>query len=142
MFNYVWPLALVVLSNVLYQVCAKCVPEKMNPFASLTVTYLVGAGCALLLYFVFNKEGNLLTEYKKVNWAPFFLGFSIVGLEVGYIFAYKAGWPVSVAATVQAAFLAVALIFVGWLFFHEALTLNKLVGVAVCLVGLAIINYK
>lgn len=142
MLSYIWPIGLVVLSNVVYQVCAKSVPDKINPFASLTVTYLVGALCSLILYSVFNKDGNILMEYKKLNWAPFLLGFSIVGLEVGFIFAYKAGWQVSMASTVQSSFLAVALIFVGWLFFHEALTLNKIVGVIVCLVGLAIINYK
>lgn len=42
-FSYIWPIALVVFSNVLYQVCAKSVPAKMNPYASLTITYLVGA---------------------------------------------------------------------------------------------------
>lgn len=35
MFKYIWPLLLVVLSNTFYQICAKSVPEKMNPFASL-----------------------------------------------------------------------------------------------------------
>ena len=39
MFNDVWPLALVVASNVAYQICAKSVPGGMNPFASLTITY-------------------------------------------------------------------------------------------------------
>ncbi len=42
MFNYVWPIALVIISNVVYQICAKSVPKEMNPFASLTVTYVVG----------------------------------------------------------------------------------------------------
>ena len=53
MFSYVWPIALVVLSNVVYQICAKSVPEEMNPFASLTVTYLVGAVVSAILYFYF-----------------------------------------------------------------------------------------
>lgn len=48
----------------------------------------------------------------------------------------------STASTVQSAFLAVALIFVGVLLYGEALTWNKLVGVAVCLAGLAILNMK
>ena len=30
MFSYVWPIALVVLSNTVYQICAKSVPERMN----------------------------------------------------------------------------------------------------------------
>ncbi len=52
MFNYVWPVALVVLSNVLYQICAKSLPEGTNPFASLTVTYFVGTVFSFVLYFV------------------------------------------------------------------------------------------
>ena len=129
MFHYVWPIALVVLSNVMYQICAKSVPNEMNPFASLTVTYLVGAVASGVMLFALNKDANLLKEYSNVNWAPFVLGIVIVGLEVGWIYAYKAGWQVSTGFVVQSAFLAVLLLFVGFLLYHEALTWNKIVGV-------------
>lgn len=142
MFSYIWPIALVVLSNVFYQICAKAVPEGMNPLASLTVTYLIGAAASLILYYVLNKNANILTEYRKVNWAPFVLGIVIVGLEVGYIYAYKAGWPVSTAQIVQSAVLAVILIFVGYLLYKESITWNKIVGILVCLGGLGLINMK
>lgn len=142
MLYYVWPIALVVLSNVAYQICAKSVPEGMNPLASLTVTYLIGAVASGILYYVLNRGGNLIREYDKMNWAPIVLGIVIVGLEVGWIYAYKAGWQVSTGFIVQSAFLAVALILVGYLLYHEALTWNKLVGVGVCLVGLVFINLK
>ena len=142
MFYYIWPIALVVLSNVVYQICAKSVPDSMNPLASLTVTYLVGAITSGVLYYVLNRNGNLIREYDKLNWAPIVLGIVIVGLEVGWIYAYKAGWQVSTGFIVQSAFLAVALILVGYLLYHEALTWNKLVGVGVCLVGLVFINLK
>ena len=72
----------------------------------------------------------------------FILGIVIVGLEVGYIYAYKAGWPVSTAQIVQAAILAVILIFVGHSLYQESITWNKIVGILVCLVGLGIINIK
>lgn len=142
MFAYVWPLGLIVLSNVFYQVCAKSVPEKIDPFASLTITYAIGAVASLILYFVFNKGGDLLKEYQKANWAPFVLGLVIVGLEVGYIYAYQAGWPVSIAPIVQASVLAVILIFVGYFFYREALTWKKIVGIIICLAGLGLINMK
>lgn len=141
MLSYVWPIALVVLSNVVYQICAKSVPEGMSPFASLTVTYLIGAIASCALHYVL-AGGSLLQEYHKLNWAPFILGIVIVGLEAGFIFAYKAGWQISTASIVQSSFLAVALIFVGFLLYHETLTWNKLVGVGICLVGLVLINYK
>lgn len=142
MIAYVWPIALVVLSNVVYQICAKSAPEGMNPFASLTITYLVGAAASAVLYFALNQGGSLIKEYGKLNWAPFILGIVIVGLEAGWLYAYKAGWQVSTGFIVQSSFLAVILIFVGYSLYHEALTWNKLVGVAICLIGLVIINLK
>ena len=138
--GYVWPIALVVVSNILYQLCAKGVPKYMDTMASMTVTYTVGALCSAIIYFVINKNGNLLGEYAKMNFAPALLGVSVVGLEVGFIYAYKARWPVSTASIVQRAFLAVALILVGGLVYKEPITFNKIFGAAVCLVGLYFIN--
>jgi drug/metabolite transporter (DMT)-like permease len=142
MFSYVWPIALVVLSNVVYQICSKSIPEGMNPFASLTVTYLVGAVASSILFFVFDHGGNLIHEVQKMNWAPLALGIVIVGLEAGWIYAYRAGWQVSTGFIVHSAFLAVALILVGYMLYNEAVTWNKLVGVCFCIIGLAFINLK
>lgn len=142
MLSYIWPLALVVLSNTVYQICAKSVPSAMNPFASLTVTYLVGAAASAVLYFSLTPGGNLFREYGKLNWAPVAQGIVIVGLEVGFIFAYRAGWQVSTVSVVQSAFLAVALVIVGFLLYQEAITWNKVAGVAIVLAGLAVINLK
>ena len=140
MLNYVWPIVLVILSNVFYQICAKSVPEGMHPLASLTITYLVAGVISLVLYYILGKDANIIREYKHINWAPFVLGFVIVGLEVGYIYAYKAGWQVSTAQIVQAALVAIILVFVGYGLYHEALTLKKIAGILICLGGLALIN--
>lgn len=138
--SMIWPIALVVFSNIIYQICAKGVPKEMDTMASMTITYLVGAVCSAIMYFVMNKNGNLLQEYAKMNWAPFFLGVSVVGLEVGFIYAYKNGWAVSTASLVQSAFLAVALIIVGAVLYREAITANKVIGIVICLIGLYFIN--
>lgn len=61
----------------------------MDAMASMTITYLVGAVCSAVMYFIMNKNGNLLQEYTKMNRAPFFLGVSVVGLEVGLYFINK-----------------------------------------------------
>ncbi|MDD3919637.1 MAG: EamA family transporter [Eubacteriales bacterium] len=137
---YVWPIMLVVFSNIVYQISAKSVPDTINPLASLTVTYLVGAAISAVLYFILNKEADLFREFTHLNWASFALGLAVVGLEVGFIYAYKAGWTVSTASIVQSAFLAVALIFVGWLLFKESITWNKVIGIVICLIGLVFIN--
>ena len=140
MFAYIWPVGLIILSNVFYHICTKSSPEGMDPFAVLTVTYIVGALVSTVMYFVLNRGGNLLKECAHINWAPFVLGIVIVGLEVGNIYAYKAGWPISIASTIENVFLAIALLFVGYLVFGEALSMNKVVGMLICLVGLWFIN--
>jgi drug/metabolite transporter (DMT)-like permease len=142
LINYIWPIALVVFSNVLYQICAKSVPNTLNPFASLAVTYGVGTVVSLILFSVLNRGANLFKEISKVNWAPLAFGVVLVGLEIGWIYAYRAGWQVSTAQIVQSAFLAVVLIMVGALLYKETISWNKMVGVAICLVGLVFINYK
>lgn len=142
MFNYIWPFALVIVSNTIYQICTKSVPDKMNPFASLTVTYIIAAAASAILYYLLDGKTGMLQEYRKLNWSPFILGIVIVGLEAGWIYAYKAGWQVSSAQIIQSAVLGIILIFVGKLLYHEALTWNKLVGIVICIIGLFFINMK
>ena len=142
MLSYIWPIALVVVSNTLYQICAKSVPDGMNPLASLTFTYLIGAIVSCVLYFALNRNANLIREFRMLNWAPVVLGIVIVGLEVGFIYAFRAGWQISTAQVVSSAILAVILIFVGYLLYHEAIIWNKIVGIIICLAGLVLINYR
>lgn len=138
--SYVWPIALVVFSNVAYQICAKSVPKEVSPMASMTVTYFVGTVCSALMYVLLHRDGNLIYEYSRMNLAPALLGVSVVGLEVGFIYAYRAGWPVSTASIIQSSFLALILMFVGAVLYQEAITMNKVIGALICLVGLYFIN--
>ncbi len=140
MFSYIWPIALAILANVLYHICAKSTPGSIHPFASLTVTYLLGAIASFVLYYVLVPHGNIMKEFSRLNWVPFALGIAIVGLEGGWLYAYKAGWQVNSGFIVQSAIVSVALLFVGFFLYREALTWNKLLGTFICLIGLVFIN--
>ena len=126
----------------LHQICTKGVPENMNPFASLIITYLVGVAVAFIMFLILGDSRDILTELKKANWTSFVLGIVLVGLEVGFIYAYKAGWKVSAAQIVTSSILGVILIIVGYVGYKEAITWNKIVGDIVCLAGLGLINLK
>lgn len=140
MLSLYWPIALIVLSNVFYHVCSKSTPTDISPFASLTVTYAVGAVLSGILYFALNRGGNLLSEYRHLNWSSIVLGLAIVGLEAGSIYMYKAGWNISTGQLVYSSILAIVLILVGVLFYRETITWTKLAGIAICMVGLYFIN--
>lgn len=137
---FIWPIALVVVANVVYQICAKSVPKNMDTMASMVITYLVGALCSAIMFFIMNRDASLLQEFSKSNSAPVWLGVSVVGLEIGFIYAYKIGWAVSTASIVQSTFLSLALLVVGALLYNEAITLNKIIGISICLVGLYFIS--
>lgn len=131
---------LIVLSNIFYHISSKSTPENINPFALLTVTYLIGAVISAILYFMLNKNGNLIHEYQHLNWSSLLLGVAIVGLEAGTIYMYKVGWNISTGQLVHSSILAVCLILIGYFFYREALTPTKLLGILICMVGLYFIN--
>lgn len=135
-----WPIGLIVFSNIFYNICAKQTPEGVNPLAALTITYAVSAIASGILYQVITPGANLLQEYKSLNWTSIILGLAIVGLEAGSMYMYKAGWDISVGHLVHSAILAVLLVFVGYLLYHEAITFTRIAGIGLCLAGLFLIN--
>ena len=137
--NYYWPVILIVVSNVFYNICTKSAPN-MSPFASLTVTYTAAAVVSAAAFFITAPGTNILAEYKNINWSPFVLGLSAVGLETGFIYLYKAGWNISTGQLVCSSLLALCLIVVGYFLYHETITATKVIGILVCLLGLFLIN--
>ena len=139
---YYLPIITVVCSSVIYHVCAKSTSPKINAFASLAVTYLIGAVVSAALYYLTSPTKRLAEELSRVNWATLVLGLAIVGLEAGNIFMYKVGWDISLGPLVTSSTLAVTLLAVGVLFYREELSLTKVVGIVLCVAGLILVNKK
>ena len=140
MFMYVFSIALIVASNILYKICQKSTPEKANPFSALLLTYLVAGVLTVIAFYLSKPEKTLFQSFKGLNWTSPLLGIAIVGLEFGYIMAYRAGWNISVGSLVANILLALALIPIGILFYQEGFGLNKILGAILCIAGLILIN--
>ena len=139
--SYIWPLVLIVVSNSIYHICAKSLPAKADPFAALTITYFIGTVFSAALYFLLNRgSAGLVQEWKSLNWTPYVLGFIVVAIEAGNVYAYRAGWSVNTLPVVQSACVAMLLLVLGFLLYHEAITPSKLIGLACCVVGLYFLN--
>lgn len=135
-------IALTVLANVLYHLIQKVIPAGVNPMLSLTVTYLVAAAASVILLPLFPLEGSLATELRKVNWASVALGGAIIGLELGFLLAYRQGWNISIASLVANTTVALILIPFGLLLFKEKITALNVVGMVLALAGLVLVNIK
>ncbi len=139
---YYMAIGLTVVSNVLYHVFLKVTPATVNPILSLVVTYLTAAAATTAIYFLSPDKASLTAGLKELNWASYALGLAIVGLEVGFMLAYRAGWNITLAGLVSSTTVSLLLIPVGLLFFRESLSAVNGLGIALCLVGLILVNYQ
>ena len=133
MWKLIWPILVVILSNTFYNVCMKSMPGDVNPFGALMVTYLGAAIISGLIFVYVVGPSNVGVEMSKINWTSVVLALAIVGLEVGYVFVYRAGWTVSTASVVANIGLACVLIFVGYFLYRENVSFNQIVGIIVCM---------
>lgn len=142
MFMYIFSIFLIVASNVMYNISQKSTPERANPFVALLVTY-VTAIVITVTVLIFNKpEKGLIASIKELNWTSILLGVAIIGLEFGYLMAYRAGWNISVGSLVANIMLALVLIPVGIIFYKERFELTKVLGSVFCIAGLILISKK
>ncbi len=126
---------LTVASNVLYHVSQKSIPGGAHPLASLLVTYGAALAVTLLLVPFYPGPAPTWRSLGALNWSSLAVGLAIVGVEMGVLLAYRAGWRVSVLSTVVNVALVVVLVPVGLLVFRERLTAGNAVGLALCVVG-------
>ena len=136
----IWPLLLIVGSNCFYNICTKSMPQGMNAFGALTVTYLVGAVLCAVIFVISVKPSGVMAELTKMNWTSFVLGIAIVGLEAGYVFLYRNGWKISNGALTANICLAIALLVIGFIIYKETISVKQIIGVVVCGIGLFLIN--
>ena len=118
----------------------KSTPSDVNPFAALMVTYIVAVIITAIIFIFMAKPEHISYELSKVNWVSVILAFALVGLEVGYVFVYRAGWQVSNATVVANIGLACVLIIVGYLLYKENVSIRQIFGIFVCMIGLILIN--
>jgi drug/metabolite transporter (DMT)-like permease len=142
MWTMLWPLLLIIGSNAVYHVIAKSTPDNVNTFLSLTVTYLVAAAAALAMFFA-TSGGHTIGECAgKLNWTSLALGLAVIGLETGSLYLYRAGWAISIGSLIANIALAVVLVVIGLLFYHETLSIWQVGGILCCAVGLLLLNKR
>ena len=142
MFLLYFSIALTVLANLFYHVFQKSISATVNPIVSLIITYLTALVISFLVLPFYPAKAGITDTLKELNWASFALGFAIIGLEMGFLLAYRAGWNISLAAVISNVAVTLLLIPIGLLFFRERVTLINMVGIVLCIAGLVFVNQK
>jgi len=142
MLLFYFSIALAIFSTAFYHVVQKFTPQQVNAGLTLAVTYAVSAVvCLFITAFDSPKEG-FFVSLRQLNWASYALALAVTGIEVGFLLAYRAGWRISIGGLVVNIGATLLLIPIGLLFFREKVSAVNVVGIAVCIIGLLLINWK
>ena len=91
----------------------KSMPNNINPFAVLMVTYLVAAIKSAIIFILTVGFKDVGSELLNVNWTLVILALAVVGLEIGYVFVYRVGWNIITASVVANSCLACVILIWG-----------------------------
>lgn len=141
---YTFSMLLTIASNLGYHFCQKSIDSKAPPFLSLAVTYGVGlsATIAAMVLFPSLNGAESWRGFARIGWASYALGIALVGLELGFLLVYRAGWKLSLAALYSNIGVTLLLIPIGMYFYREELNSSKVTGVLFSLVGLWLLGKK
>lgn len=140
--SVVLSMALAAFCSFLYHLVLKLAPASVPPALLLVVTYAVAFGISAGLLFTpwFPLKENLGTSLQQLPWHAYALGACVVGIELGFLWAYRVGLHPGLAGVFANALSGSALLLVAALFFRDVPTLRQGIGFVVCLFGLWLLS--
>lgn len=134
------PVLLIVCGNVVYQLSQKSMPKTANPLLTMLLAYAVSITICAVAAAILPAGPGLVQSIRTANWAVVALGAGIAMVEIGYLTAYRLGWKISVLPVMSSVVVALLLIPIGLLLFHEHITPRSLLGIALCIGGLILLH--
>ncbi len=130
-----WPMATIVGSFVIYHIAIKALRPDLHPLAFLIGVYIIALVLTVVLWLAFPSLGPTGVRAGDMVWV-ILLGIALVGIEFGFLMAYRNGWTVSVAPTFSNVTLALIMAPIGMVFLKERLGWQGAIGLALCVLGL------
>ena len=139
---YVISVSLLVFSGVLYQLFQKLISPTVNPALSLMCSYIAALLFTLVLMLFIPLKGSLGHEIRNINIYSFILAVPIIGIELGYLLLYRAGGKLSYSSALVSSMITILLVIVGIIAFQEKINSKKILGIVMCLSGIALLNLE
>jgi drug/metabolite transporter (DMT)-like permease len=136
------PIVLIVLANVAYHLGQKSVPRAAHPVGAALAMYLVAMAGGLVLLPFLSPAPTRANLGATLHWSVALVGLGILGVELGFLIAYRVGWEISTAALTQTVLLALALVPIGVLWYRESWNPSRFAGLVLALGGLWLLGRK
>lgn len=131
---------LVIIGNVVYHLGQRAIPRDAHPLIANLAAYLVAIVLTLVLLPFCAPNIAVMPTLRGLNWSTLLVGAGILAIELGFLMAYRAGWPLSSASMVANLCVAVIFLGIGVIAFKEDWSLTRTAGLGCCMLGLWLIN--
>lgn len=138
MNRYFWTIGLATISQIGYHIAQKSLPKLGPPFVVLAIAYAAACLMCLCLAFipVIGRIPSIDELRASIAWPTWMVAFSIIGIEAGYLLAYRSGWSIGLAFAVASTVTIVALAAISAACFGSPLHLRRLAGIALACLSL------
>ena len=113
MTAFVYSIAPVIASQVTYQLVVKAIPRESHPFGALIIVY----GLAMVACIVLSPSAGrplVFADLRRLlSWPTCLLALALVGIEIGYLLAYRSGWKLGATFAVTSVATVAVLALLG-----------------------------
>jgi drug/metabolite transporter (DMT)-like permease len=132
---------LAIAGGVVYHISAKSVPGDAVPTRVLLVAYLTALAITGIAYLVLPLQRGAAPLSRLLHPAVFGLGIGAAMIELGYVLAYRAAFPVSGTSLLVNSVVATLLVPVGLIAFAEHMSIARMVGMLLCFLGVWLLRH-
>lgn len=119
------PLAVVIIAGIAYHLVQKAA-GGVNPWPMLAIAY--GSAFVATLVIALASSGTRW-EAGRGEWgAGIVLGLAALGIEAGFFFLYRSGWPLASASVIANIAVNAVLAIVAIVAFHEHISAARAAG--------------
>lgn len=130
-------LSIIVTSGIVYHIAQKS-SGAVSPWPMLVIAY--GAAFALSVALALASGDPARWHMGRAEWtAGVLVGLAAFGVEAGFFFLYRSGWPLASASVIANASTTAVLAIVGIVVFREHLTAVRAAGIMFAAGGAAMI---
>mgnify|MGYP005841186605 CR=1 FL=1 len=127
--------AALTFGTAIYGIGMRFVNAQIHP--SFFAAIFAGTSCIILITLTFFYAlANPLEMTSRSMALAIFGGILLVGVDYGVIKMYRHGAPVSLGMPIIRISLSLGTALIGFIFFHESLTLSKAAGIVLGCIGI------
>ncbi|GAB4478488.1 MAG: membrane protein [Anaerolineales bacterium] len=139
---YILSAILAILGGVTYHHFVKRISPTIHPIVSIVGIYVGVLLLSGILLVLFPPAEGYRHHFRQITWVQFAVAVSVFLIELGFVLMYRAGWNLSTGNLVTGVFINLTLVALGLLLLREKISLINAIGIALSIIGVAMISYR